>query len=974
MSWYSCKKYVIVDGIKHREKKGMIVMNMNNKKFENIIKYLDQQMQPVETLKQLDAKKVDALPGVTPEESQAFMSLIDAANKRIKNLETQMYKVIWDAISKKERLDVKSISLDGIGMLYEWLDKEHFILILNDFQDQYEKEMKQYENISIPRIPIRDVFENERKGMAFIRFCESQGYMYLHELHTFDFYNEKIRGIGNETLLDLKHVFDSFVKQNISKESILKRVHENNYNIKIKDTIRFGFSPKLIDKYDLYEERIIALKDIDIEYEDLFSLDASLKFFSQSMVSYFWHSYQKIKPMHIDVMLQRLEGKTLENIGRQFNITRERTRQICKSVHDKLKNDVVLLVDMIIVDASVGIESAQILQTMHDTLVSNLPNRLYDIENMVKIIEGVLKNSDTFMYLAYAKKYIRKDQIPKNYFATINAAISDHLEAPLLKYELYDKMRDFLFTPLFINEEQFYNYVKELGYKVYGDLIINRGATINKICHDAINRYFTDAIKLDDDPNNSDMRRLRDIINTKYQGLRLPHDNRALTSAITRNFENMILCDRGKYCPVEKVFVESAILKDIHTYIINNECATLYYSDIYESFRERLHRETNIDNYHFLHGVLKSRYHNDFDFARDFLTKKGFQIEKLDNSIVSLLQKKGSSVTYKELKNKFPGLTKLRISFLIDRVDNFFQYDTNEFNIIDNIKGIDQPAFDEIIEDALEENNGYISAKMIFDLFTAKRPEFLDMNNMDSAMKLYYILQTTCRDKYRFKYPHITSKDRSYHKLNSFEIAKTQLNFSTYFNFEEYAAFARRVGWANSTTFAFMEILEREYIKLSKNQYILRKAFYLNASTCLEIQQAINDLMQNKGFVAFNAIEDFHNFPTLEYDWNLYLLSSIIENYLSSTYSIIAPVARNRWYARGIVVANILGIRSYEDFIIMLLKWEERSFFTEKEIISILNTHGITYHQFPREMLEYSSLRKVGRMYYLTDETEAVTL
>jgi hypothetical protein len=185
----------------------------------------------------------------------------------------------------------------------------------------------------------------------------------------------------------------------------------------------------------------------------------------------------------------------------------------------------------------------------------------------------------------------------------------DNLE--LIEAELKKRNLDFL------NVSDIMSFLIHNKYRFFGDFVAKRGARYAIVCHDAVLKYFHFDIKLDGNDNNEDMRLLRQIINKHYHGLSLPSNNWTLTAGIVRDTSLFVLSGRGRYCPVEKVVYNIFLFEDIFNFVHSSPQPSFYYSELFSYFQGRLLAETNIDNAHFLHGMFKYLYPNEFVYERD---------------------------------------------------------------------------------------------------------------------------------------------------------------------------------------------------------------------------------------------------------------------------------------------------------------------------------------------------------------------
>jgi len=95
--------------------------------------------------------------------------------------------------------------------------------------------------------------------------------------------------------------------------------------------------------------------------------------------------------------------------------------------------------------------------------------------------------------------------------------------------------------------------------------------------------------------------------------------------------------------------------------------------------------ETNIDNAHFLHGMFKYLYPNEFVYERDLMSKIGISRQNIDDRLSQLLLENGRAMSKEEIRQSIPGINDFVIAFAILRQPHLLQWDYNEYNHINNI-------------------------------------------------------------------------------------------------------------------------------------------------------------------------------------------------------------------------------------------------------------------------------------------------
>ncbi|MFZ2538738.1 MAG: DNA-directed RNA polymerase subunit alpha C-terminal domain-containing protein, partial [Oscillospiraceae bacterium] len=492
-------------------------------------------------------------------------------------------------------------------------------------------------------------------------------------------------------------------------------------------------------------------------------------------------------------MLRRCNGATLEEIGKELQVTRERVRQILAKTCRELAGTAELV-------AGTLLSSDKAAFTFSDLM------KLFSTGESAMYCKLVLQESDYVHYLKFSDSFINiavcgsdiEDRLKEYTEEIIGDGINFYDNLELIESELIKHNLDYF------DAVDIMNFLVHNSYRFYGDYITKGSQPYWIVCHDAVRKFFNFDIKLDSDEDNEDMRTLREIIAKRYQGLSLPPNNRALTAGMTRDASKLILSGRGRYCPIEKVIYSVSLFEEIYNFIQNSSQTTFYYAELFSHFQGRFLAETNIDNSNFLHGMLKFLYPGDFEYERDLMIKIGELRQDVDDRLSQLLLKNGRSMTRADIKRAIPGINDFVISFSVMRVPEVIQWDYNEFNHIDhiNISHEERLMLFDAIKTQTELHNGYSSDTLLFNVAKDICKDFLVKNDIINPQNLYYIVSYLFENDYRFRRPHILSKDFPVQEISATNIAQVLLHCETDLNYEKYNRLATELGWAEGTLYA----------------------------------------------------------------------------------------------------------------------------------------------------------------------------
>jgi len=505
------------------------------------------------------------------------------------------------------------------------------------------------------------------------------------------------------------------------------------------------------------------------------------------------------------------------------------------------------------------------------------------------------------------------------------------------------------------------NYLISSGYHFYGDFVTKGKGSYALICLDAIKKYFDFDIKLDPDENNNDMLQLREIVEIDYPGVILPEGNRALSARVS---SYLVLSGRGKYCPIEKVVYSSEIFEEILESIETSDLTSFYYSELFSEFQGRFLAETNIDNAHFLHGVLKYLYPNAYAYERDLLRKKGEERQDINFRINDMLANISGPITRKEIEKNLPGINSWVITMTIDRLPDVIQWEYNEFIHTSNIEITSDEIdyIDQIISTKMEAHAGYASEMMVFNSIKKELPQFIERNNIKSSQNIFYISSRYLEGKYRFSRPHIVSFDFPEDDLSIVNITKALLIDPDKLNYQELIDFTENVSWNKGSVNNLVAKVFSDYIRISENDYVKPSIFSISDLEKHALSNHLSVIIPPSGYLAIANIFDYSQFPKLEIkqvtelEWNGFLLESLIEE-VNLGFAIISPKAKDRRIQKGLIIKQGSFVTSFEDLIVKILSADNKQQLTEDEFVTFLKIKGLSNSSYlPQELYDCQNL------------------
>ncbi len=821
-----------------------------------------------------------------------------------------------------------------------------------------------------------DVFRRVARSAAFIRMCRSKDINSLEDISPEIFHEAAaLRGIGVGTIEQLKQVYEeNIIELNIQNKEASSEEYgfypfeficSDNEMVNVASLKIIGISDRIINHIE--ENGLLKIKDLKYSsagalrsklgtqiYSGLLStLKCLIKPFNEIVISIF-REYENDKEFKI--LSKRAEGYTLQKIGEEYDLSRARIGQIENKLVNKLVKVVGLAADLINATAEMG------------------SLRVDDIDNFMKdnkvstMLQYILKQTGKYLYFDFADMFLKCDEVSKNLEATLGKIAEEIIGATAYLYQSLEEVKSRL-TKLrigYIGTEEFINFLRLNGYRIYGDYVVKGKQSYAVLCREVVRIHFQNGIRVYDD---EDLSRLRNIIKSEFKGVELPENNRALTARIS---EYLILRGRGIYTAPENMSVPQHIISTIKEHIEALPRAEIFYSELFDEFQGLLVMTSGIDNHHYLHGVLKFYYEGEYSFSRDYLTKPEGHFCSVAERINMILTDKGKCVHRDEIQRNLQGISPTVIFNSIMNESRIIQWGYNYFNSIDNIKvqTADIEELNQIINDALHENSGYTSDELLYIMAADRMEEFFKNNNIEEAVHLYYIVGYFFSDKYVFRRPHIMTPIFAETGLESKSIALSFLKQKDRIFYSKYIELTERLKWSPVTASMVFGLIEKDCIRVSSDEYVFRQHFSITMEQIEFFNYRVGVLIDKSEYLSIQGIFDYEGFPDIGYEWNEFLVVSLIEDYRCG-YKIVEQQIKDRRYIRGVVIRQDFPITSFDELVVYIMSKDGVDKVTLYEFEGYLRLKGLIIKCIPKELYTSDYIKYDGETFSIVQNTQA---
>lgn len=789
---------------------------------------------------------------------------------------------------------------------------------------------------------------NEIGLRPFIEYCHTNGIVSVYDLNTIDIkLLTSIKGLTKDNYEKVIQICDQ-------EACFFEEVHDDLIDLSVEFLKFYGLKSGSIKK--LKNKKILLLKDLIgikkiklsriIANEKQFSILIGLdKILGKGIVNNLNYYFETIKYTNeYDILLKRANKITLEEIGNIYGITRERIRQINKRT----------------------IENIFILKT----LFINRRNVLYDNELIVSfpdkdifiIVKYLLLNSDYYSYLDFFNIYVSTNIVP-NIEESLRTIATDFIGESVDYYENSEKLEEILLENKlgFLNAVTFLDFTLSIGYKLYNNILYSRGnVSYGYLFSLIIKEYYPNGVKLH---SGAEFDELKLLFKKKYPTICIDDkSDRTLTSRMT---DFLVLCGKGSFISENNIYIEHDLLEEIIVYIDEFPTLNINYSTIYDNFQGKLKMFSDINNHHFLHGVLLLFYPDKYKYSREYLVKYDttLKYESTADKLKCLINKLKRPITHYDLKNNGLNYSDSIIYNTIINDNDLFYFDTKSYSSLKLVKMKDDDLnkITMILDDLLFDFNGAITSKLFYKMISISYKEFLDNYGLENNFNLFNLISKFKADNYHFSSRYIAIK-------NKFNVLSTRNVILNYYKNRECISFNELNDIKNkllinemSFSNSFYEIIT-DYHRINSDCYVFKNEFVITESEILEINNVVEKLCID--YLSLLNFSYWSLLPDINYEWNPFLLRTILENY-SKKYNIIDPQIKNRLYEKGVIISKDLDIQDYSQLVIHIIKSLNRTSISEEELSSLLIIKGLTYQNIPKEIYNSNKLSYKNNTFYI---------
>lgn len=551
------------------------------------------------------------------------------------------------------------------------------------------------------------------------------------------------------------------------------------------------------------------------------------------------------------VIEARANKITLNDIGNNLKITRERVRQI----ESKAKRLFTVYQARI-----------KIIQKIYADQNGNPIIKLEDLEeiggNNAAVLIYLLKDikGDIFAYDHQLDAFVVGDN-------DLSSKIQDYLDT--LPEVLHKKELPVLLDTACEEYDLDREYVEKALHEVYsitGDVYHRTRLSLAKIYDIVLRKYYANGIHI---YSESEIKTLRQHIYDDYGDISLPSADRAIAARIS---SICILSGRGVYIPKKKSYISDELAKKLFSYIIDSSSPILFVGNIYSVFIEEL-MEEGVDNRYYLQGILRELFGNKLFFRRDYVSRDK-EFTSIYSSIVAFIKQSKYPVKKDEIKVRFKGVTDIVITMATsdDDVLNYFGEYIHSSNII--IHESEKQYLSEYLSSTLADGDAH-HIKDIYSEIICNRPEIFSRNAVVASYSAFSVLEYIFRDDYQFSRPYIAMNDVEIGRPN--ERLHEYLYSMDKFSVTDITDFAKEIRLQIQSLIEYINSLNDKFLMIDIENLEKIEDVGITKNIADEIETHICSEIKNT--TPIRELRCISKFPTINVPWNEWLIYSLLKKW-----------------------------------------------------------------------------------------------
>ena len=155
--------------------------------------------------------------------------------------------------------------------------------------------------------------------------------------------------------------------------------------------------------------------------------------------------------------------------------------------------------------------------------------------------------------------------------------------------------------------------------------------------------------------------------------------------------------------------------------------------------------------------------------------------------------------------------------------------------------------------------------------------------------------------------------------------------------------------WAQGSIYSTFNDIIKDHVRISENEYVPIEEFHISQEALQNLKKILQKEVSNNGMKSLLHMDDFSEYPQIDYEWNSFLLAGIIENF-DIGFKIISHDFKGKYYNRKIIVCRNSASNSLPELVWELLANINKYELSQTEFLSFLLINELTISSIPFEI------------------------
>lgn len=624
----------------------------------------------------------------------------------------------------------------------------------------------------------------------------------------------------------------------------------------------------------------------------------------------------------------RSQGYTLESIAQSKGVTRERIRQL-ETIALRVSGEIY-----------------------HEYHILKLLSALNDDDKFITREEMLTEIDERYGLLLF---YLLKNTDSEDYYfdkETNIFSINDNESSFNKQDAIYavNNMDEFIFNEEWDEKitktaeeinigKEYVEIVAKNYYKNYGKYRARNKLSLETIYKYVLRKYYPTGMKLFTDETD----RFKEHVVECFGDVKLSNKNRPVDALISRI---AVLCDRGTYIHPEYIEIDISLVNKIDKYIETMQRTAISYAELFTIFQNELLLNSSVNNRFYLQGVIKYYLKDKYYSIKDLISKDGNVT--VCNEIESFVKER-QLVNRKELMSEFDGLRESALCQMLSRCENIIGINNAEY-IHASILNITEEDYS--IAEIIKKNitSVPLSARKLLDILSVEKSDFLERNAIFTHCKLFGIMHYMFKDEFSFSSPYIAQKGQK--NITNVGVVLSLLEGSREISIEDLVAICEENKISFQSINNTVSLLSDTFIRTESNLLVSIEDVELDDDDVATILEQVHSIVKGKGYLSLKNLKDYIWFPNIGYEWNPFLLRSILQKYDDEIVMVDYP-CYDSYIMATILIDSSFKTDDYFEFVKIITDREESTepFNTLEEYANWLREEGLIGGEIPSGIL-----------------------